>query len=532
MPSELRRGVVRISSSYGRLGLSLLMGIVQTRILLGWLGAEGFGLVAFVGSSVGLALLIDDVLRASMIRELAAAHHADPDGKKGTFSTVLACGSVLSATGTVATGLLFVVLAALVPVFDVPESLQRAAVWLILAEGVHACMMVFTAPIYNMFVVTERFVEDNLFTTLRKASYLVSAWLLQSVMDVTDPAEGVKWYGVMSVGANVAVLGAASLWIMGKDRRLRPGIRGASREGVLAFLGTFGWNTAMMTAVNCYDRVGQVITNLAYGTVGNAVFGVGYQLAAYVRMVSLGVNFGSDAVAARLSSSDAEDRRRAMIQFTTTMTRLHGFTAFPAAAMLWCLTGPVMRLWVGDRLGDEASLASATVMAQILLLPVTVRAVTDCWTRILYGAGYIRRYAPLILAGGAVNPIAAVVLLLSLHEPARFYSAAISFACVFTVFHLFLLPARAASCLGCRYRTLLLPMIRPAVAAVMPVPVLTHGLEPALELTGGRLAASLALVAGVYGAMYFALALVFVLKPEERRRFTGIISRRLGSSGP
>lgn len=528
MATELKRGIVRITSSYGRLGISLIAGIIQTRLLLGWLGVEAAGLVAFVGSSVGLALLIDEVLRSSMIRELAAAHHADRDGSKGTFASVLSCGTVVSLVGVVLTALSFLVLALLaVHVFDIPEQLHRAAFWLIAAEGVHACTMVFTAPVYNMYVVTERFVEDNVFTMIRKTSYLAVAWLLSSALNVQDTAQGVIWFGFLSVGANIAVLLTASGWIMLRDRRLRPRPSGATREGIRQFLGTFGWNTTMMVAVNCYDRLGQVITNLAFGTVGNAVFGVGYQLAAYVRMVSLGVNFGADSVAARLASSDDDTRKKAMIQFTSTMTRLHAFSSFPAAAILACLTGPIMQLWVGDKLKTPEQVAMATVTAQILLLPVTVRSVTDCWTRILYGAGYIKQYAPLLLAGGIVNPIAAVILLKVLPDPYRQYSASISFASIMTLFHFFLLPAACARCLGCHYRTMLLPIIRPAVAALLPLPVLLYGLPTALHLMGGRMSLALLAVAIVYGILYMGLSLVFVLKPDEKKRFTGIISRRL-----
>ncbi|MCK6476789.1 MAG: hypothetical protein L6Q35_08165 [Phycisphaerales bacterium] len=527
MASELRRGFIRITSSYGRLGLSLVVGIIQTRLLLDWLKVDAAGLIAFVGSSVGLALLIDEVLRASMIRELAAAHHEDPDGSKGVFGSVLNAGARIAIIGAVLTALIFGLLTLLVPVFNMPDHLHAAARWLIAAEGVHACLMVLTAPVYNMFVVTERFVEDNAFTTVRKVSYLAVAWMLQSVIGVTDPGEGVKWYGVLSVACNVAVLIVASVWIMRTDRRLRPRPGEATAAGIRQFMGTFGWNTAMMTAVNCYDRLGQLITNLFFGTVGNAVFGVGYQLAAYVRMVSLGVNFGADAVAARMASDNREERRLAMIQFTSTMTRLHGFTSFPAAALLACLTAPIMRLWVGDKLETEDQVVAAIAMAQILLIPVTVRAVTDCWTRVLYGAGYIRRYAPLLLTGGLINPFVAIGLIYILPDPFRQYSAAISFAVVLTLFHLFLLPIAAARCLGCQYRTMLLPIARPALAAILPTPVLIYGMEWALPLVGGRVPVALLIVAAIYGTLYFGLALIFVLKPDEKKRFTGVIARRL-----
>jgi hypothetical protein len=525
--SELRRGIVRITSSYGRLGVSLLAGIIQTRLMLGWLGADAYGLVAFVGSSVGLALLIDDVLRASMIRELSTAHHSDLDGTQGRFAAAINAGGLIALAGTVGTALLFGILILLVPLFDIPRELHDAGRWLIAAEGLHACVLVATSPIYNMYMVTERFVEDNFLTAIRKVSSLVVAWFFIHVWTISDPGRMMVWHGWVSVAINILVMLGASAWIMRQDKRLRPRPSLAEGANVREFLGTFGWNTSMMVAVNCYDRIGQMITNLFFGTVGNTIFGVGYQLAAYVRMVSLGVNFGSDAVAARLSSKDEAERREALITFTTTMTRLHGFSAFPAAAILSCLTVPIMTLWVGDRLKDPEHLTAAIVTAQILMLPVTVRAVTDCWTRILYGAGYIRIYAPLLLIGGLVNPIVAIILLYTLRDPYRQYSAAISFAAIMTLFHFILLPAWASKCLNCQYRTLLLPVIRPAIAAAIPTPILLWGYDYALNFVHGNSPVAMIIVAAAYGLFYMLLSILFVLKPDEKKRFTGMIARRL-----
>lgn len=79
----------------------------------------------------------------------------------------------------------------------------------------------------------------------------------------------------------------------------------------------------------------------------------------------------------------------------------------------------------------------------------------------------------------------------------------------------------------CQYRTLLLPIIRPAVAVLLPTPVLIYGLPAVLPMVGGRLAVALLIVTAVYGGLYAMLVLVFVLKPEEKKRFTGVITRRL-----
>lgn len=153
MSTELRRGFVRIVSSYGR-GNQPCRGHHPDPPAAGVAGLRGVRPGRLHRFLRGPVLLIDEVLRSSMIRELAAAHHADLRGDNGN-----SCGpgvrnrhlphrhrpdgNPVPHAGAAGARLRHL------PV------LHRAASLLILAEGIHACVMVFTAPVYNMFVVTD-----------------------------------------------------------------------------------------------------------------------------------------------------------------------------------------------------------------------------------------------------------------------------------------------------------------------------------------------------------------------------------------
>lgn len=528
MASEVRRGLIRISSSYARLLATLVCGLILTPLLLGWLGQEPFGLIALISSSVGLAAIVDEVLRYSLIREIGAAYHSkDPEA----FPATMANGAKLAMLGAMLSVAGFGLLLLLLPLFNIDKSLLASARWLVAAEGLHTCVMLLTAPVYNMYVITERFVADNTFQVVRRASYVVAAAVLEFVVGIKDVDRGIFWYAWLSVGANVIVLASASAWIMRLDVRLRPRLNLATRPGMSSFLRLLGWNTAVMFAINCYDRVGQLIMNFAYGLPGNVVFGVSYQLAAYVRMISLGVNFGVEAVAMRLHAG--AEHHSVMASFTKNMTRLHALVSLPAAIIFFTLTEPLLRVWLAGRIDNpDAVIPQAAMMTRILLIPVLVRSIADCWSRILYGIGLVRRYAPAVISGGLINPVFAVLLLMLVPQssPVRYYSTAISFALVFTVFHMQVLPRIAARCLEIRFGEMFSPILRPLAAAAIPMPILIWGYPAVSSLAGTTRrgeAISLLVVLSAYGLALALLAWAIVAQPQERQRFAGGLRRRL-----
>ena len=90
------------------------------------------------------------------------------------------------------------------------------------------------------------------------------------------------------------------------------------------------------------------------------------------------------------------------------------------AAFVLVLAEPILAVWLGDRLETPEQAAMAAALSRLVVIGATARAISDGWVRILYGAGHVRRYAPLVLAAGIANPFIAIALIYLLPAPVRY----------------------------------------------------------------------------------------------------------------
>ena len=154
--------------------------------------------------------------------------------------------------------------------------------------------------------------------------------------------------------------------------------------------------------------------------------------------------------------------------------------------------------------------------------------------RILYGAGYVDRYAKLVMAGAVFSPVLAVLLSILLpSEPAiigeygpNFAGAAAAYAITIFIFQLVLLPRVAARCLRMRIRDTFKPMVAPLAIVLVASPILLVA-RYVLEWTSflGSVVSC-----GLYGCAVCVLFGLFGLSREERHRFTGAMLRRMSRS--
>ncbi len=510
MATEARRQFLRIIPNYVRLGATLIIGIVLTRLQMAWLGSDGFGLVALLGATLGLGSIFQDLTRQSLIRELAASYR---EGGESFLRTYNSSYIICAASGFVA-ALAFAGIIAAVPLLQITPELVTPARWLVAGEGVALLTMILLAPALNMYVVAERFMAHNLFTTIRRANYLIAAVVLFYLLGIRDPVRGVTLYGIVPGAMNTAlVLLFVGAYIL-KDHRLFPRPRFFARTVLREVAGTFGWNSAVILAVNLHERVAALIMNLAFGLWGNTVFGLSLRLTSYVRMATMGMTFGVDAVSARIASEDDVSRMRRLVHHST---RLHALVAIPSAVGVFVLAEPALTLWVGRYLDDPAKyIPFAVTLVQIMMLGLTARAISDGWMRILYGAGYVKQYAPLVLLGGVSNPILAIILLAVLPNSVSYTAVGWGYTVVFLTIHAIVLPIIGARCTKLKVRDFLLPVSRPMVAAGVAAPALVFLSRYAAGQ--GWTLWWLLLTAAVYSALVAALTGAFVMTPAERQR--------------
>jgi hypothetical protein len=518
--SEARRAVVRIGANYFRLFASVILGLLLVRLVLRGVGNDGWSLIALLGSTVGVAAMLQDVVRASMIRELGEADHAGDDEH---FRTVYNSAAAVTAGAAVVTLLLVSALCLVLPFLRIPDELMWAARWLVLAKAVESFVYIFVAAPVNMYIASERMVHIGVWMVLFRAAPVIAAVLLFVVLDIRDPARGLTLYAWVTAAAFVLFQLAAAASIMLLDRRLVPDPGRVSRAAMRDLLRVGGWNFTALTSMNLHVRIGSVIMNLFFGLFGNLVFGLASQLSTYVRMLTMGVTFGLDAVATRLSAGGGQSIQ----SLCHHSTRLHGIVAFPAGLGMLVLAEPILVSWVGDRIEDPATTVAPTVaLIRIMTIGMIGRAVADGWIKILYGAGHVARYAPLILAGGLANPIVAVALIMLLPEPVRYTGVAWSYAAVLVVVHLWLLHRLTARLIGMAPARVLAPLLRPFLVTVVTSPILFV----AVRLVDDWDLLRLAIVAAVFGVVYFGLTILVVFEREEQRRIASLVRQRPSSA--
>lgn len=526
MASELRRGAVRLITNYTRLGLTFALGLGLVIVLLRGVGVQAYGLIALLGSSVGIAALFQEVVSLALNRELGAAHHTRD---RRVFvecynSAIVACLGVALLSAT-----LFALLAVYIRIFEIPDPLIGAARLFVLAKGAQIFCTVLMAPAFNMYVVTERFALVNLWMVLDRAAYVVVAVVVLllplNIQSHADIAKAVIIYGFGSMGLVLLVFFTAVAVIVRRDRRLVPALSSASRNGVKSIVTTGGWNVVASIAMNMHFNLGAIIMNLAFGLLGNTIFALAKQVPSYARMLTAGMTFGIDAVSARISSDDDPGK---MARFVHHATRMHALVAFPGAVAVFFLAEPILSVWVGRHVPDPAAvIPPAAMLVRILMVGAAIRAVSNGWVRMLYGAGHVRACAPWILVGGLLNPVIAVALLYTLPGEWRITAVGWAFTGSMLLINAGVLPFVTARKFGVGVGDVLLPLIRPTAASLLALPAILAVGAMHRQWTLLWLLAALALYAGVYTL----LAIVFVLSRQERDRFRRAFERRVFGGG-
>tara|TARA_R110002072_G_scaffold42064_5_gene117565 strand:- start:1066 stop:2670 length:1605 start_codon:yes stop_codon:yes gene_type:complete len=533
--------MVRILSNYTRLLITLTIGIIVVPLTLRWLGDDAFGIISLLGANIGLAGIFRQIIQMSLVRELGHAYHADSGDEsfKRSYATICLIALVCAILSVVSFGIVF----ALIPFFTISEEFINPARWFILGQGAYTFVMIILAPILNMYLVKERFIGYNIWYIGVRASNLLSVLILGYVFMIDDPALGFTMHGLLWAGlAAIGMLIAAAVMVR-SDHRLMFRLKGTDKDARKQVLSTFSWNTGVQVAMNLHEQIPQLLLNFFWGTLANAAWGIGFRFVAYIRMCTTGVQFGSDAVSARMAAgADTEASRIQLQRLIGIQTKLTAMIALPAGIAVFVFGWPIFDIWVGSAIKNyNIVIPMAVYMSRVLAIALIARAISETWLIILYGAGYVKAYAPWVFGGGIFAPIASLILMLTLPRSMIVYAPPAVYALVLVVVHLFGLPIIAGRCLHIQPISLLSALFRPILATTLAI-----GSAIGLLLIVGRIGdlgffTEISLARGqeiehwwilgsigVFCVVYATASFAFVLGRSERQRITKMIRSRLG----
>lgn len=514
-----KSGAIRVVSNYVRLFSSLIIGLILVRLLLRF-GNEAFGLIALLGSQTGFAMMLNEIVRASIVPHLGAAYHSENSEE---FVEVYNSSILVSLCAAVAAVAALGVIACILPWLNIPETLRGAAYVFIAASAVRCFFTVALAPTFNHYLVTERMVSLNVWLVLERSTDLASAVLACWMFDKTQASQAIITYGICWAALSVSLLTAASLWILQIDNRLWPNPALATRRAAISFLQSVGWNAGVRVAVSLYTRLDMLIMNLWFGIWGNVVFGIASQLAGYVRQTMMGLVLGVDAVASRLATRAGT---KAILRLVNRSAQLQSLILWPVVIVLLVLPEPILHIWLWGRLADaETMIPTIATLIRILALGVAARSVSEGWMRILAGAGEVRKYAPVVLLGALANPFLVIAALLLFPEAFKYTAPAWVFSALLIPIHLIAIPSIVAREFHVTYRQVMSPLVKPALAAVGSFLLCW----PLILLRQNSMAILLAF--GIsFVTCYTLLAFVFVIDRTDRERITAWLMRTSSDS--
>ena len=294
--SESKKHTIRITCNYARLLCTLALGIIVVPLTIRWLGDTAFGIISLLGANIGLASLFRQIVQLSLVRELGQAYHADDDTFHKSYATIC----MITFVCAILSVLSFAVVFALVPLFQIPPDMIAPARWFVVGQGFYTVVMILLAPILNMYLVKEQFIGYNIWYIGVRAGNIISVLILGYIIVIKDPSVGLMLHGITwSAISTLGMIIAAGI-ILKSDRRLMFRFKGSDKRARSQVLSTFSWNTGVQIAMNLHEQLPPLLMNIFIGPLANASWGIGFRFVAYIRMCTTGVQFGSDAVSARL----------------------------------------------------------------------------------------------------------------------------------------------------------------------------------------------------------------------------------------
>ncbi len=331
---------------YGRMLLSVGLGIVATRLVFSRLGASDFGLNAVIGAGGSLLLIVSDALVGSAQRHISFEIGR---GAEGRLREVFSTSVVLFALTACVIGLTGLALGPrLLASLSIPpgrEAVARICYGLTVCSLVVSCL---ATPFRAAFQAHQSIVVDSLLDLL--ASLMNFGVAIALIAWPGDPLLG---FSVGSAGVIVIVAVVAILTCLSRYPAMRP-TPGLVVWGDMRHMITYAsWGFIGSTCYRLFMQGATIALNLFFGPLANAAYALAMQLANYQHTVTAPV---SRAVAPAIVIHEAKRDRPMVRRLALLCSKYQTLLALMMLVPLCLEIDTVLAVWVRNPPLHTASL--------------------------------------------------------------------------------------------------------------------------------------------------------------------------------
>ncbi len=421
--------------------VTFALGIYLVRLLLEF-GSGVYAAVVLIGSSIGIAAILKEMVRGATIPELGISYHeADRQHFPSSYSSAVFLAGIAALFSIVILGLFLIFL----DKFNIAADLFHSTQVLILTRMITTSVSITLSPITNMLPITGKMATLNFWLALERIAEVGSALAVSVFLSEATGAQQLYWFAIVSMVAMVATSLGAAVHAIGRNTLFIPDFRNVTGTYLAKVFHSIGWNGAAVVSVNLYIRFDIFAVNLLFGIGPTVVFGIASLLASYTRQATMGLITGLDAVIAKKAAQRNDKARKDVLSINGKIFQLQAVTLFSAALVLFFHAEFLIRIWVGERLDDpQTAVPQIAMIFSFLMIGMIARGLSEGWMSVLAGSGKIREYGLPVMIGALLNPIFVIAAYFVLPENKSFMAVAVIFMLLNIIFHTILLPAIVA----------------------------------------------------------------------------------------
>ena len=383
MPESKQSSNIRIVKNtvvvYIRMAVTILVGLVCSRLVLQALGASDVGIYSAVGSAVALVSVITGALAATTIRfmniELGKAG-GNPSRMFNICHVIHLCGAAILFILLETIGLWYIHFH-----LNVPPGKRPDAMFVFQVSTIVACLGIANVPFQSIFTVHEKFGTVALVDILNA---LVKLLLVASIFLLRDKENGLRIYAVMmSVTTWVSFL---VYHILGRKKwpsivRWKPVKGWKHYKEVLIFS---NYNFLASTAVVARSQGSNMLINAFFGTTVNAAFYYANTVQNYVNQFL--ANFDT-AAAPQITQNIGRGDEKKAVELTQRVCRICILVFLLLFFPLWANLDFILRLWLGSKMPEDTM-----IMCRWTLLVAAVSSSSAGVLQLINAYGRIKWY--------------------------------------------------------------------------------------------------------------------------------------------
>ena len=364
---------------YIRMAVTILVGLVTSRLVLQALGASDVGIYSAVGSTVALVGVVSGALATTTVRfmniELGKAD-SHPNRMFNICHTIHLGGAAVILLLLESVGLWYIHTH-----LNVPPGKESDAMFVFQVSTVVACLGIANVPFQSLFTVHEKFgtvALVDIFNTLLKLGLVCLLYLLR------ERPDGLRIYAVM-MSASTWVSFIAYHWMSARRWpdivRWKPVREKSAYREVLTFN---NYNLLSSSAIIARSQGSNMLINAFFGTTVNAAYFYAFTLQNYV--VQFVNNFDAASapqITQNVGAGQVETATRLARRSCRICLLLFLLLFFP----LWSELEFLMGLWLGSKMPPET-----LVMARWTLLVAAVATTSAGLGQLINALGRIKWY--------------------------------------------------------------------------------------------------------------------------------------------